>query len=386
MTAPAKRLVLLILALLISVSLVSACSGGTAAKPTEPAKESASPKASPKPEQATPKPIGNVGTPKSEAPAAPKELKTVRIGMLGSASDAGVIIAMEKGYFEQEGLRMEVTPFDTAAKMIAPLGSGQLDVGGGALGAGLFNAVARDVTVKVVADKGSFLPKHGFSPLVLRKDLYDSGTIKSLKDLKGRKVAITALGAGPHYSLIKAYEQAGGNEKDIELVPMAHTDMIVALKQKAVDAGVVTEPSAVLMERDGYAVRWIPADKLVPNSQNAVVLYSGAWAAKDPDAAKGFMVAYIKGVRDYNDAFEKNKGKPEVIAMLIKHTTLKDASVYDQMITPGLNPNGKVNKADIAQQQQWYMEKGLVKTPAPIDQLVDDQYVEYAVKKLGEYK
>src|SRR4051812_22589771 len=60
----------------------------------------------------------------------------VRHGLIGSASDAAFFIAMDRGYFHEQGIELETTPFDSAARMVAPLGAGQLDVGGGAHNAG----------------------------------------------------------------------------------------------------------------------------------------------------------------------------------------------------------------------------------------------------------
>src|SRR5712691_1768948 len=79
---------------------------------------------------------------------------TVRVGIANTSSDVGFFIADKKGYFNQEGIQVLFTDFESAAKMVAPLGSGQLDVGGGASSAGLYNAVARGINIKIVADKG----------------------------------------------------------------------------------------------------------------------------------------------------------------------------------------------------------------------------------------
>src|SRR3954467_15615237 len=86
----------------------------------------------------------------------------IRVGTTSSSSDAPLFIADKKGYFRQEGLQVQFTAFDSAAKMIAPLGTGQLEVGAGSPAAGFFNAVARKVDIKIVADKGSMPPGYGY--------------------------------------------------------------------------------------------------------------------------------------------------------------------------------------------------------------------------------
>src|SRR5258708_1876649 len=65
----------------------------------------------------------------------------VRVATSNSSSDAPIFIAQKKGYFAQEGFAVSTVAFDSAAKMMAPMGSGELDVGSGSATAGLYNAV-----------------------------------------------------------------------------------------------------------------------------------------------------------------------------------------------------------------------------------------------------
>jgi NitT/TauT family transport system substrate-binding protein len=65
-----------------------------------------------------------------------------------------IFIADKKGYFREEGLEVKVVNFRSAADMVAPLGAGQLEAGAGSASAGLYNAVARGIRIKIVADKG----------------------------------------------------------------------------------------------------------------------------------------------------------------------------------------------------------------------------------------
>jgi len=93
--------------------------------------------------------------------------------------------------------------------MIAPLGTGELDVGGGTVSAGFYNAVGRGILMKIVADQASIKPGYGYSSLMVRKDLVDSGRYKSFADLKGMKVAIGAPGTGTASALNEALKKGG---------------------------------------------------------------------------------------------------------------------------------------------------------------------------------
>src|SRR5438132_10697341 len=84
-------------------------------------------------------------------PAVAADLVTV--GAASTTSDAPIYIADKKGYFREEGLEVKVTNFRSAADMVAPLATGLLDAGAGSASAGLYNAVASGVQIKIVADK-----------------------------------------------------------------------------------------------------------------------------------------------------------------------------------------------------------------------------------------
>ena len=74
---------------------------------------------------------------------------TVRVGVVGSTSDAGIYVGIEKGYYREQGIQIELSQFQAAQQMVPLLGTGQLDVGGGATSAGLINAVAIDVPIRI---------------------------------------------------------------------------------------------------------------------------------------------------------------------------------------------------------------------------------------------
>ena len=127
-------------------------------------------------------------------------------------------------------------------------------------------------------------------------------------------------------------------------------------------------------------------DEIYPNQQSAAIYYSPVFMEKHPEQAKGFMVAYVKGLRDYNDAFEKNKGKEDIIKILTKHTRIKDAAIYQKVVPVGLSQDGMENGLSLKKDAQWYKEKGYVKALPDIDNIVDLSYAKNAVKILGPYK
>jgi NitT/TauT family transport system substrate-binding protein len=314
----------------------------------------------------------------------------VRIGLANASSDVGFFIADKKGYFKQEGLNVSFLAFDSGAKMVAPLGNGQLEVGGGSGSAGLYNAVARGIDIKIVADKGSTPPGYGYQPLLVRKDLVDSGRYKSLKDLKGMKIAGSATGSASTSTLNEALKKAGLKYGDVERVFLGFPHHVMALQNKAVDAAMTTEPSATKAIQSGAAVRIMGDDVIYPNHQLAVVLYSGAFIKNNPDAAKGFMRAYLRAVRDYNDALKDGKiagpNAAEVIAILTEYTNIKDPAVYRTISPQGCNPDGAVHEPSLKNDLAFYKSEGLIKGTVSLEQTLDNSFVEAALKDLGPYQ
>src|SRR5690349_5999152 len=135
--------------------------------------------------------------------------ETVKLGDLPAISNAGIYIAMDKGYFQEHGVTVDAERFASAGKMTAPLATGQIDVSVGSPSAGLFNSIAGGMDFKIVADKGQVRPGYNFTPLIVRKDLGDSGKVKTLRDLKGLKVASGAKGINFDFFLAKMMEPVG---------------------------------------------------------------------------------------------------------------------------------------------------------------------------------
>jgi NitT/TauT family transport system substrate-binding protein len=326
-------------------------------------------------------------------PAAAQSLaaaQTITVGATSSTSDAPIYIADKKGYFRAEGLEVKVSNFRSAADMVAPLGAGQIQAGAGSASAGLYNAVARGIKIKIVADKASSPPGYGGTKILVRKDHVESGRYKELKDLEGMKFAMNAPGVSNTSTLNTLLKSAGLKYSAVETVYLPLPDHVAALKNKSVDASASVEPAPALAMRNGDAVLIKSDDEILPNHQIAVLLYSEEFALRQADAAKRFMRAYIRAVRFYNDALKNGRldgpTSDDVIAILSEATPIKSREIY-KLITPtGMNPDGRVNKASLIYDLAFYTEQGLIKGIVDLDDVVDGSFVEAALNELGPYR
>jgi NitT/TauT family transport system substrate-binding protein len=324
------------------------------------------------------------------APPAPAQTAQVTVGIARTATDIGWFIADKKGYFRHEGIEVKLIPFNSAAQMIVPLGAGQLDVGSGTVAAGLYNAIGRGIDLKIVADKGSVAEGYEFSMLLVRKDLVDSGRYKTLRDLKGMKIAVAAQGSGSESSMNEALKKGGLSYGDVDVVYLGFPEHLLAYRNKGIDASITAEPAATRAMREGLAVHG-SSQVIYPGQQTAVVLYSADFISSRRPLAEKFMYAYIKALREYNDALRDGRlagpNAAEIISILTEYTDIKDPNVYREMTPFAVNPDGLVNATSLKNDLEFYRQrKYLVKDRVDVDTVVDYSFARAAVGRLGPYQ
>ena len=318
------------------------------------------------------------------------ESATVRVGTAQSASDAAIYIADKKGYFEEQGIQLELIPFRSAAETVPSLGSGDLDVAGGSPSAGMYNAVARGLDLTNVADKGSHPPGQGYSALLVRRELVDSGQFNGFEDLNGLTIGIAAEGTSSEIDAVVPLREAGLTLNDVQPEYLAFPDHVSALENGSIDASSTTEPSVTQAVQSGAAVRWVGADEFYPYQQVATIIY-GPDFVEQGDLATRFMVAYLKGARDYNDALEGGRiqgpNADEIISIIAEYSNITDPELISDMVAAGIDPNGELNVDGMEGDLQTWKDQGLLENEdVTAEQTVDTSFIDAAVEELGPYE
>ncbi len=117
--------------------------------------------------------------PAAPAASAPPSPATVRVGSQQLTGNAGNYIAQDKGYYTEQGLDVQYVDVGLTTQMIPPLAAGQVDGVAVGLLSGTFNAIARGIGIRVVADSGMVSPDptNGFSAafaFTTSKEMIDS--------------------------------------------------------------------------------------------------------------------------------------------------------------------------------------------------------------------
>jgi NitT/TauT family transport system substrate-binding protein len=313
----------------------------------------------------------------------------VAVGTGGSASDAPFYIAYDRGFFKDEGLDVDLIVLDSGAKVIAPLGTGELDVGSGALSVGFWNALVRGVKFRIVADRGHAEPGYLYQSVFMRKDLIESGQFKSLKDLKGMRMGFAAQGVTSLSLLNEAAKFAGIKFEDVIPVYLSFPQQIAALLNKALDGSLLIEPQATIAVNAGYGVRFMDTNEFYPHQQISVIFYSEKFAIQRKDVAQRFMRAWLRGVRTYNDALKGGQiagvGAGEVVSTMAKSFNMNPTLVRE-MYSQAVDVTGAVNAAGIQKDLDFFFRQGWVTGQISANDVIDLSFAQKASAELGPYR
>jgi ABC-type nitrate/sulfonate/bicarbonate transport system substrate-binding protein len=222
----------------------------------------------------------------------------VRYGQFAGVPLPTIIVAEKKGFFAAQNLTVEVTNVQGPPEAIQALAAGNIDLGHTSVQATMMGIDRRAPVILLSGLEASFTDssKHQWEAVYLIAR--EGEGITSLKDLKGKKVGVPALGGSLYEILLKVRLQEAGLdiEKDVSWHPVPYPQAASALMQKAVDV--------VIASLDGYALAQSRGPVTVVASHTSlegsrvgytgVVAVSNAFLKEKPDVAVRFIRALLE--------------------------------------------------------------------------------------------
>jgi NitT/TauT family transport system substrate-binding protein len=307
---------------------------------------------------------------------------TVKVGTVRSISTVADLTAIEKGYFKESGIKVETEDLNTSSNATALLAQNQLQIIEGGIAAGYFNALEGNFPITIVMDRVSSPLGHN---LMLRPDLKDK--IKRIRDLKGKVVVTNGPGSVSTYEVGKMLESDGLTITDVDLKVLSFTQLAAAFGNKAIDAALVIPPFTSQLLEAGLAVPFKETDDVVKPwpLTIAVVMINTDWAKANPALLRNYFTAYLRGVRDYCQAYHGGGNRPETIQRLIRTGTETRVELLNNYPWPARDPDGHINLDSMLDMQSWFKRNKFTNTEFPASRLVDPTYAQYAVQKLGPF-
>lgn len=290
--------------------------------------------------------------------------------------------AIDNGFMAEQGIQVDLQRVASGTQAVGFLAQGQVDVGAIGLAGGIFNAFNRGFDMRIVATASVWGPKHDVM-ILGQADKVKSGELKTIADLRGKRVGIAGgTGSAGAYLVDAALRTVGLTIRDVQVVSIANADVPVALKNKALDAGLAGVPFATQAVTEGWAVPLL--QNFEPGAATTVFLYSGKLIKERPAVAERFTLALMQGARAMQGAqltSEKN------LAIWTKYTGVRPETIKSS--TPLVySPDLEIFRDNIARQEKSHREAGFTdyQTPVPVERMLDESFRQKALARLGPYR
>lgn len=308
-------------------------------------------------------------------------LEKVTLAYAPSLSFAPLFIAIEKGYFKEQGIEVTLKRFRSGSEAVAFTASGQIAGIAGGVGASNFNAGHRGMGVKVVAPMAIQPRKGAPAPILVRADLADE--IRTPRQLKGKRIAVGGgAGSTGEYMVLRVLEKAGLGKEDVTLVNMSFPDMPMAIQKKSVDAGLIPAPFSIVPLEQGTAKILVPV--CTPGEMVTALSFGEKFMEKNPKLAEGIIIAIMKATRDLVKAGGYTE---EFINIFLKYykvdrEKLVKIDLYD------FAPDLEIQIQTLREMERIFSKYGRLdyEPPLPSDKLIETSFRDTAVQKMGPFK
>ncbi|MGW5160848.1 ABC transporter substrate-binding protein [Nonomuraea wenchangensis] len=224
-------------------------------------------------------------------PSLPLERSTISVGAVPTVESAVLHVAHRMGYFQEEGLTVRLMLLSGSTSEVTLLAANRLDLAQLDY-ATLLQANEAGGDLKIVT------ASHRSAPGALSLVVNATSKVRTVADLKRRRIAVPALAGIPVLALTAMLERAGLTSKDVVLVETPYPDMLRGLKQGRHDAALLAEPF-VTVGREDAQVR-VVGDAMggdLANLQTSGVIATKSWIRRNPRTLAAFQRALGKAQR-----------------------------------------------------------------------------------------
>lgn len=292
------------------------------------------------------------------------------MGLLTWVGLTPLYIAVEKGFFKQQGLNLDIKIFSANADSNAAFAAGRLHgIAPVTSEAVLIAAQGKDFRIIMIQDISL-----GADGILARKSIAD------IKNLKGKRIGVDK-GSVSHFFLLQVLSEAGLSEKDVTLVAMTPEAAAAAYQTGKIEAAVTYSPfleQANAEQKDG---RVIYDSAKMPGAIADLFAFDTKFLEANPQAGYAFVSGVLKGL----DFLNKNRSeglaiaaqrlniKPEELDKNLKLLKLPDLPSNLDMLT---NPQSQLYLGKYLQEIGKFLlsQKQISKLP-DLSKLIEPKYL-----------
>jgi NitT/TauT family transport system substrate-binding protein len=301
----------------------------------------------------------------------------VKIGTLFTSGGAPLYIAIQKGYFQAEGIEATLVPFDAGQPVAVATVAGSIDFGSAGFSSALYTLAAKG-EIRIIGgasyDRANF-PAAG----ILASNAAYAAGLRSMSQLTGHSVGLTQVGSTYNYALAVVADKFKLDLSTIRGVPLqSFGNVASAVSGGQVDAGIVTAAGAApLLQHDkAKLLGWVGEES---PWQVSLIWTTPKMTNEHANLVKRVLAAMRKGAQDAHDAFVGPGGTrkdgptaPEVIKIMQNYVKLNADQIDKYM--GYCDPQLRIDMHDVQRQLNWYHAEGMLKQHVNVDQIIDKRY------------
>jgi len=277
-----------------------------------------------------------------------------------------IYLTQDKGFFKDEGLEVLLVMFNAGATNLQAMIGGDVQIMAGGVPETVL-ARASGVDIKNFWAISNLMPFQ----------IYGSPKLKSLKDGKGKKFAISRFGSLSEFLTRSALRRSGVDPKDVTMLQIGATPArFTTLATGIVDATILWFPVTERARAVGMNKLFDLKD-IYPNWTNVGFIAREAWLAKEKDQAARFLRAYQRGVK------HTRENRDEGIKALRKYVGLDAAEAaagYDEY-RDSFPLDGRILDAGISATVEQEIESGRLKGKISLSEIIDNSFINTMGKK-----
>ncbi|AEA46608.1 MetQ/NlpA family ABC transporter substrate-binding protein [Archaeoglobus veneficus] len=279
----------------------------------------------------------------------------IRIGLLPIEDTFPVTVAKEGGLFEKYGVEVEIVPFQSALERDAALQAGEIDA---CIADPLAVILLRNAgyDVRIVSLCLGATPEEGVFAILAAPN----SSINSVKDLEGRKIAISSNTIIEYVTdiMLKSYGVENVEKVEIKQIPVRMQTLLAG----QVDAATLPEPLASLAAFRG--AKLVLSDAMMDRSiSQTVIVFRGELVDSKPDAVNAFLKAY-------GEAAEKINANPESYREEFIEKARIPKDIAENYKMPHYPHPQQYPKEFYEEVHEWAVEKGLLSKEIPYEEAV----------------
>jgi len=210
-----------------------------------------------------------------------------------------IYVAQEAGYFETAGLDVELHEEPSSPTTTALLAGGEVDVSFNAIHPSHINLISRGAKIRYVAGREVATSQCGARMVLYGSAKVFPNGITDLRQLAGKRFSVTRQGNLGEFSADTILASVGLSTADMKVSYLREADAAAALAGGHLDAMIGSQSQHDAGEFRDKVVRGPGLADVLPGFQYSFALFGQKLLEGDPEIGISFLLAYLKGARDY---------------------------------------------------------------------------------------